>query len=72
MEMLCRSLKDISGSILELAYTSSVSILTESGVLTLGTNSSEFMYLECDLELLVTYNISNRFLDSNQWSSYKS
>lgn len=72
MEMLCSSLKDISGSILELAYTSSVSILTESGVLALGTNSSEFMYLERSLEVLVTYNISNRFLDSSQWSSYKS
>lgn len=57
---------------LEIAFTPSFSILAKAGVPTLGTDSSEFMYLKRDLEVLVTYDMSDRCLDTSHWSASKS
>lgn len=53
--MLCTSLKNTSESVLELAYKPSISNVTKSGVPPLGTNSSEFIYVDRDLKVLVTF-----------------
>lgn len=69
MEMLCTSLMNTFESIWELAYKPSISNVTKSGLPPLGINSSEFIYLEQDLKVLVTF---QTVLDSSQRTSPQS